>query len=852
MIWSRFRNRKWLKKPYKWTNKNEREFNKDLYQTKCQDLLLETTTRSLSSKETYDKIISNNNNCINKLQHNSVKICYSDETRECRRAYKKAINDLKDSDTQINLDKLLNAKRNLNRKIRKEKRKMRLAKLEELEDAKMENDHKKYWQLINEKRKKVEKSKKSTLTANDFKQKLTENNSKTLGITPDDRDVHTFPSQKPNTNQSLILDEDIAKIEIENCLKDTHNSKCSGPDGLVYETLKNNKEESISIYLHLFNKILDGDFIPWDYSWITPIFKSGNINEAISYRCINLASALEKLLTKIINERLNVWLEANNVIHYSQIGFRKGHSTLDNILIFREINKVYNNMKSPLYLCFIDLSKAFDSIPKHKLVERLNEMLPNSRILKLIKHLINDKSYRILYDGQESELFTLNNGIPQGDSLSPTLFCLYMNRMYQILDDNLDSLDPINIGSNKLCAIGYADDILLYSESQQGLLKQIQIVHEFCNASGLHINYSKTKIMTRNTKNIFSHVNMKINDTMIRIEVVQEYKYLGLLIAKNDRRHIEYLQKKGKKSSFVTSKALKEFGKINGKMLKDTFEILTLSQMKYGGEFIFSNKLNELNKVQLQFYKKFYYLKPSTANYCIYGEFGVKSFEYHFYKAAIRFWIRIISSKRQNLTWKFYEHIMSNLHDATCTNTWTHHIKKLLFTLNLQQLWFNQNECDKNSYIRIVNERLHNFFREEWINSAKISHKGLYYIEMCRFDNNLKPYLNMMSDISEETSIMLKFRTGHHKLMAEIGRYGNRLEYEECYCPFCPERIEDIYHFLVECPNYNYLREDIIPEFIDISRAEFYGIFDTNLGSRIKSVAKFIKSVNEERLIMHC
>ena len=83
----------------------------------------------------------------------------------------------------------------------------------------------------------------------------------------------------------------------------------------------------------------------------------------------------------------------------------------------------------------------------------------------------------------------------------------------------------------------------------------------------------------------------------------------------------------------MTSKLLKEFGHINGCSLKEVFEMLALSKMKYGGEFCFKDNLKIRNQIQIQFYKRFCHLKLTTPNYI--GEFCVQPIEFHFYMPAL-------------------------------------------------------------------------------------------------------------------------------------------------------------------------------------------------------------------------
>ena len=93
----------------------------------------------------------------------------------------------------------------------------------------------------------------------------------------------------------------------------------------------------------------------------------------------------------------------------------------------------------------------------------------------------------------------------------------------------------------------------------------------------------------------------------------------------------------------MTSKLLKEFGHMDTCSLKEIFEMLTLSKMKYGEEFCFKDNLKTVNQIQIQFYKRFCHLKLTTLNYCIIGEFGVQPIEFHFYKAALTFWTKLIN-----------------------------------------------------------------------------------------------------------------------------------------------------------------------------------------------------------------
>ena len=96
----------------------------------------------------------------------------------------------------------------------------------------------------------------------------------------------------------------------------------------------------------------------------------------------------------------------------------------------------------------------------NRLKAKLRDVLPESKLLSLVTKLLDNKTYKILHNGEESQSLKLNNGIPQGDSMSPTVFCLYMNDFLS-LRQNVEDIDPASIDDLRISSVIYADDILL-------------------------------------------------------------------------------------------------------------------------------------------------------------------------------------------------------------------------------------------------------------------------------------------------------------------------------------------------------------------------------------------------------
>ena len=834
-------------RPVKWTDAYASAFNNTLFKEKCIAMNDRIQSKFITNQEIFDQLLQNKNlagSISPKKFKKKIGTIYTEDTRKSRQVYRFWVARYKQARTSEILNELLKAKKAFNKYLKSARRQRQALKLRELKEAKDTKDHRRYWQLINQNKTKRRKLT-SNLTALDFRIKIETRDKELPTLVTDQKSTMNFsaaPFRKSPCDR-LEIDSRFQIEEVYKALRSTRNAKSSGPDGFIIEIFKKNIQETLPILTKLFDNILSDCLVPWNMSWTVPIYKGGDKNSLSSYRCINLSSCMEKLLTKIINTRITRWFEDNQIINVEQTGFRKGNSVLDNVLLLQEIIQIQKNRKAPLYVCFVDFSKAFDSISLGLLKNKLRDVLPESKLLSLIIRLLDNKTYKILYDGKESESFQLQNGIPQGDSMSPTLFCLFINDLFDVLREEDDLTDPININGMKISTVIYADDLLLMSQSKEGIIKQIRIVENYCTQNGLQINYDKTKIMIKNINTNYTHLEIRIHNVTRTIEIVKEYKYLGVMISKNNNKHVEMLVKNGRKSSFMTAKLLKEFGNINGCFLKQTYEMIALSKMKYGAELCFYNNLSNLNKIQNQFYKRFCHLKNATPTYCLIGEFGIYPIEFHFYKAALNYWTKMKNKDNTSLVRRLYEHISANVEEAQYSNTWCFQIMKLLYSLSLDEIWKRRNDNENRNFTIIINNRLKEYFREQWIKSAKNSHKGLDYLELATFNCDMKPYLNF---VMKEKSVisMLRLRTGNHKLSIEIDRYRNRKAYNECICKACRTgKLEDLYHVMVECPAYSNMRSKTLNFLTGSTKPELYKLLNNISQEKLKKIVNFMTQI---------
>ena len=150
-------------------------------------------------------------------------------------------------------------------------------------------------------------------------------------------------------------------------------SGVAGPDGLKGEILRTIAPLiARPVFIIYQNSIFNGTFpSAWKRARIVPIYKGkGSYDCPDSYRPVSLCNILDKCLERLIYDQLTVYLEQNKLLSNIQHGFRKGRSTLTNLLVTDKYIAKWMNNSIPFDLVSFDMSKAFDRVP-HDLILRL-------------------------------------------------------------------------------------------------------------------------------------------------------------------------------------------------------------------------------------------------------------------------------------------------------------------------------------------------------------------------------------------------------------------------------------------------------------------------------------------------
>ena len=196
-----------------------------------------------------------------------------------------------------------------------------------------------------------------------------------------------------DTESDQLINSRITEQEILHSLAKLKNSKSPGPDGIPNEFYKFSADVIVPILVELFNFILESGVFPseWTSAVIIPLFKKGDRRDANNYRGISLLNTLGKIFTSILNRRLCKWSESTNVLSDCQAGFRKNHSTVDNIFVlYATIQKYLSFRHGKLYCLFVDFSKAFDRVNHSLLMFKLKSIGVKGNMYRILHSMYSN------------------------------------------------------------------------------------------------------------------------------------------------------------------------------------------------------------------------------------------------------------------------------------------------------------------------------------------------------------------------------------------------------------------------------------------------------------------------------
>ena len=167
----------------------------------------------------------------------------------------------------------------------------------------------------------------------------------------------------------------------------------------------------------------------WKRSNIIPVHKKNDKQLVKNYRPISLSPTFGKIFKKIIFDRLYNFLLQEELLNPNQSGFHPSDSCVNQLIaITHEIFEAFDcNPSLEVRAVFFDISKAFDKVWHEELLYKLKSMGISGELYNLLENYLSDRFQRVLLNGQASSWGPVLAGAPQGLTLGPLLFPIYIN-----------------------------------------------------------------------------------------------------------------------------------------------------------------------------------------------------------------------------------------------------------------------------------------------------------------------------------------------------------------------------------------------------------------------------------------
>ena len=388
-------------------------------------------------------------------------------------------------------------------------------------------------------------------------------------------------ADNPTTSPSCSVDP-VTVSEVKHHIKKLHNRRAPGICNITAEMLKAGGEAMFQWLTDVINAVWVNEVLPddWRRGVILPFWKrKGDMHVCSNHRGITLLSIPGKLFSRILIDRARPAMYHHRRIHQS--GFMPGRSTTDHLSSMRLlIEKAYEFRRGrDLYIAFIDLKAAFDSVDRKSIWATLRSISVPDKLVRLLERLHHQTKSSVKIDKAESTPFVITSGVRQGCTAAPDLFnCLLDHLMRRVTNRT----HGILLNDYELKDLEFADDTVLFAPDLAGLTEALRIYVEEATKIGLQVNFSKTKIMAVSESTPPASITINNNT----IEIVKDFIYLGSKVNTNGDLRQETLRRRALANDILRRlwKPLWRHRNISDRTKMRIYNACVLSVLLYGSE----------------------------------------------------------------------------------------------------------------------------------------------------------------------------------------------------------------------------------------------------------------------------
>lgn len=414
-----------------------------------------------------------------------------------------------------------------------------------------------------------------------------------------------------------------------------------GEDEISNKLLKHLPQKILESLVSLFNVSLHTSSVPaaWKVGITCPILKPGkDPSDVKSSRPITMLSCIGKLMERIVQRRLELFLEANQHLNRYQMGFRRGYSTTEALaLIYNEIDKS-KRLKLYCIAVYLDLQSAFDSIWHDGLLYKLYSIGTPRYLLKWLHNYFVDRKIKVRLGTVHSSEEFLMTGVPQGAVLSPILF--------NVMLSDLPALDGVKI-------ISYADDVTLVSsarslsDAKTSMQEYLNLLQRWMQKWRLNINPQKSSFQIFTNKRSIPNITLKVLSHNLRL--VTEQCVLGVILDSPKltlKPQFEKLVTECKRRLHVLRVLSSSSWGCSRQMLRRVYVAYIRSKMEYGSVLYINVKpslLKKLNLIQNEAMRCILGARKTSPILSLQAESVLPPLEIRFHHIFMKWYVRISS-----------------------------------------------------------------------------------------------------------------------------------------------------------------------------------------------------------------
>ena len=454
-------------------------------------------------------------------------------------------------------------------------------------------------------------------------------------------------------------------------------------------------------------------------------------------------------------------------------------------LSYTVLSKNRLNLNCPTFAAFLDLQKAFDSVQRDFLFYKLGAAGIDGKMYFAIKALYSNPRACVQVNNEFTDWFDTPTGVRQGDTLSPTLFSLFINDLAIEIND-LEC--GIKFNDNMVSILLYADDVVIISDSEVKLQTMLDTVYHWCQKWMLRMNDEKSNIVHfRKSKDIRSGHVFFIGG--IKLEYKDFYKYLGVKLHEtlDFSIHKEMLAASGTRAlgSIINKYKTNKF--MTYEVYTKLFTTCVTPILDYGSEIWGIYKCSQIEKVQNNAARVFLGVNRFAPILGIQGEIGWRLCQNRVNLGILRYWNRLINMNDNRLCKKVF------LWDRSLTrDNWSYYVQDLFEKLNMDN-FERLIPCD----IKVSACKMDSDDMYEWLCNLSTKPKLRSYRKI-KFNKLVEKYV-IINLTSKERSLLAQLRIGILPINIEVGKYRN-IPADQRFCLQCNNLVEDEIHFSIPLP----------------------------------------------------